>query len=155
MRCRCVSFFRSFGIEIAFVIDMNNRILITAERKENVLPLSLLLESHNYRVCVVERSFQAVEKIRNHHATLKPFDLLIAGTLLSTRSLWKMFLELEKIDMNLPFIVISDNEQTRLMKRLLDRGFYGYIVRPFDSVALLNSVMNILRNIRKYRRQIR
>lgn len=134
---------------------MNNRILITAERKENALPLSLLLESHNYRVCIVERSYQAVERIHTHHATSKPFDLLIAGTLLSAHSLWKLFSELEKIDRNLPFIVVSDNEKIRLMKRLLDKGFYGYIVRPFDSVALLNSVMNILRNIRKYRRQIR
>ena len=131
-----------------------HRILITAERKENVLPLSLLLESHNFRVCIVEKNFQAIEKIRSHREQIKPFDLLIAGSLLSTQSLWKLFLELERIDMALPFIVVSDNEKVRLMKRLLDKGFYGYIVRPFDSVTLLTSIMNILRNIRKYRRSI-
>jgi DNA-binding NtrC family response regulator len=128
------------------------RILITAEKKENALPLSLLLESHNFRVCMVEKDFQAIEKIRTHQAQLKPFDLLIAGTLMSGRALWKLFLELEKVDMNLPFIVVSDNNEAMLMKRLLDRGFYGYIVRPFDSIALLNSVINILGNISKYKK---
>jgi DNA-binding NtrC family response regulator len=134
---------------------VNNRILITAERKENALPLSLLLESHNFRVCIVEKGYQAIEKIRNHRSNLKPFDLLITGTLMSSQSLWKMFLELERVDVNLPFIIVSDGEKIGLMKRLLDRGFYGYIVKPFDSVALLNCVLNILKNIRKYRRHIR
>jgi len=132
----------------------HRRILITAERKENALPLSLLLESHNFRVCIVERSFQAIEKIHSHRKKIKPFDLLIAGSLMSAQSLWRLFLELEKIDMSLPFIVVSDNDKVRLMKRLLDKGFYGYIVRPFDSVTLLTSIMNILKNIRKYRRNI-
>ncbi len=130
------------------------RILITAEKKENALPLSLLLESHNFRVCLVEKDFQAIEKIRTHQAKLKPFDLLIAGTLMPGRALWKLFLELEKVDMNLPFIVVSDDNEAAVMKRLLDRGFYGYIVRPFDSITLLNSVINILENIGKYKSEI-
>lgn len=132
----------------------HKRILIAAEKKENALPLSLLLESHNLRVCLVERSFEAIEKIRTHRVNLKPFDLLITGTLMSGRSLWKMFVELEKVDKTLPFIIVSDGNKVHLMKRLLDKGFYGYIVKPFDSVTLLNSVMNILRNIRRYRRNI-
>lgn len=131
-----------------------HRILITAERKENALPLSLLLESHNFRVCIVEKGYQAIEKIRSHRAKLKPFDLIIAGSLMSAQSLWRLFSEIEKIDMSLPFIVVSDNEKVRLMKRLLDKGFYGYFVRPFDSVTLLTSIINILNNIRKYRRNI-
>jgi DNA-binding NtrC family response regulator len=131
-----------------------HRILIAAERKENALPLSLLLESHNFRVCIVEKGYQAIGKIRSHRAKFKPFDLLITGSLMSAQSLWRMFLEIEKIDLSLPFIVVSNNGKIRLMKQLLDKGFYGYIVRPFDSVTLLTSIMNILKNIRKYRRNI-
>ncbi len=131
-----------------------HRILIAAERKENTLPLSLLLESHNFRVCIVEKGYQAIDKIRSHHAKFKPFDLLITGSLMSAQSLWRMFLEIEKIDLSLPFIVVSNNGKIRLMKQLLDKGFYGYIVRPFDSITLLTNIMNILKNIRKYRRNI-
>ncbi|MCK4942834.1 MAG: response regulator [Candidatus Aminicenantes bacterium] len=122
------------------------------EKKENILPLSLLLESYNFRVTMIESVDSIVEKILFHSNSQEPIDLLIINMSLSDQALIKLFTKLKKLNFVLPFILISEEKKMELMNHLLEMDLYGYVNKPSEPVILVEQVMNILENVEKYKK---
>lgn len=127
-------------------------ILLSMEKKENILPLSLLLESYNFRVTMIESVDSIVEKILFHSNSQEPIDLLIINMSLSDQALIKLFTKLKKLNFVLPFILISEEKKMELMNHLLEMDLYGYVNKPSEPVILVEQVMNILENVEKYKK---
>lgn len=130
----------------------HQHILLSMEKKENILPLSLLLESYNFRVTMIESVDSIVEKILFHSNSQEPIDLLIINMSLSDQALIKLFTKLKKLNFVLPFILISEEKKMELMNHLLEMDLYGYVNKPSEPVILVEQVMNILENVEKYKK---
>ncbi len=120
-------------------------ILLACEKRENALPLSLFLEGQNFRVTIEENINHVVKKIRNGQNTLDPFALLIAGTQISERSLLELLSELKSLEINLPFIMISDSGNPALLNHLMAQRIEGAVVKSSEPVELVEMVQRILR----------
>lgn len=131
---------------------MKKHILLANEKRENSLPITLMLESYNYQVSVLKDGEDAQEKIEHFKTVNDPVDLIIFGTNFLDSQLNEFFENNEYTDKILPFIIISDTKKLSLMNHFLDMGFYGYLVGPTDPVILIEQVNTILFNIKKYKK---
>jgi DNA-binding response OmpR family regulator len=50
---------------------------------------------------------------------------------------------------NIPVIYISAFSDTRTMKRVAASGSYGYLVKPFDNVEMINLIYAVLKSLNK------
>lgn len=121
-------------------------ILLTGEKRENALPLSLFLESSDFQVTVVEKGSRIVEQFRQHQDPLEPFDLLVAGTQMSENLLLELLSEMKSRKIGLPFIMISDNCNQSWVKRIRDQYAGIYVANPTESFELVKVVEQIFKN---------
>ncbi len=121
------------------------RILLTGEKKENALPLSLFLEGQDFRVTVEENSSRFVKQVRGGENAASSFDLLVAGTQMPEKLLIELLLKLEISKVKVPLILISDNGR-RPWFELLKSSYPGlrlYAVKPTEPQELVKVVKKI------------
>jgi DNA-binding NtrC family response regulator len=121
-------------------------ILLTGEKRENALPLSLFLEGHDFQVTVEEKGSRVVEQIRQHQDPLEPFDLLVTGTQMSERLLLELLSEMESRKIGIPFIMISDNSNQAWVRRIRDQYAGIYVANPTEPYELVKVVEQIFKN---------
>lgn len=131
---------------------MKKHILLVSEKRENSLPISLMLESYNFHVSLLKDGEDPQEKLEYFKSEDYPVDLIIFGTNFLDSQLNEFFESKKYSNKTLPFIIISDTKKISLMNHLLDLGFYGYLVNPADSVILIEQVNTIFFNIQKYKK---
>lgn len=127
-------------------------ILLTGEKRENSIPISLLLESYNYHISILKDNKNLWEKIDHYKRKNDPVDLIIFGTDFHDTQLDTFFYCEDCQDKSLPFIIISESDRFDLMSRILDSGFYGYFVNLSDPLILIEQVNTLIKNVSKYKR---
>ncbi len=130
---------------------MKKHILLANEKKKNSLPISLMLESYNFQVSILNEWKGLSKKIKDFRSKKNPIDLIILGTKFSDSQLNEFFESIDISNKDLPFILISDTKKLSLMNHILDLGFYGYFVSSSDPVVLIEQVNTIFFNIGKYK----
>ncbi len=131
------------------VNTMNKKhILLAGENEANSLSICLILESYNFFVSKANEEVDLLKKIEFFRIKKKPVDLIILGTELSDLRI-KIFFD--GIDKSLPFIIISDSQKIKLMRDILNNGFYGCLLKPTDSILLVEQASAIIFNINKYK----
>jgi len=123
-------------------------ILLAGEKKTISLPISLMLESYNFHITVLNKEEDLLKRIEYYKSVNEPVDLVILGSNYSDVQINSLFSSLNK---SMPFLIISDVKKLNLMNSLLNKGFYGYLVSPSDTVVLIEHINTIFFNLKKYK----
>ncbi|MCK4889344.1 MAG: hypothetical protein KAS97_05385, partial [Candidatus Aminicenantes bacterium] len=113
-----------------------NHILLVGEDRNKSLSIRLMIESYNNRITIIEDKKSISSDLNVYQNRKDPVDLLLVGSKFTSREINRMFSNFKKHKLNFPFIILSNNKKYSLLSNLLEKKFYGYIVKPDDIVFL-------------------
>jgi len=120
------------------------------EEEKNSLPLTLLLESCKFKVTIFEDHKSIMNNLLIQRNILHEVDLLLIGTLFKSNEILDFFYYLRDLNISIPYIILSNNENYKLLSKLIDEGFYGYNIRVSEPEIILELIDTIFLNISKF-----
>ncbi|MCK5221069.1 MAG: hypothetical protein KAR14_05770 [Candidatus Aminicenantes bacterium] len=127
-----------------------NHILLVGEDRNESLSIGLMVESFNNRITIIEDKKSITNNIAIFQNRANPIDLLLIGSKLTSKEINRMFSNFKKHKLNFPFIILTNKKKFSLINNLLEKGFYGYMVKPGDTVLLMHHIQTLFKNIDKY-----
>jgi len=127
-----------------------NHILLVGEDRNESLSIGLMIESLNNRITITENKKSITNDIAIFKNKSEPIDLLLIGSKLTSKEINRMFSNFKKHKLNFPFIILTNKKKPSLINNLLEKGFYGYIVKSGDTVLLMHHIQTLFENIDKY-----
>ena len=127
-----------------------NHILLVGEDRNESLSIGLMIESFNNRITIIEDKKNITNNIAIFQNKANPIDLLVIGRKLTSKEINRMFANFKKHKLNFPFIILTNKKKFSLINNLLEKEFYGYMVKPGDTVLLMQHIQSLFENIDKY-----
>ena len=127
-----------------------NHILLVGEDRNESLSIGLMVESFNNRITIIEDKKSITNDIAIFKNKANPINLLLIGSKLTSKEINRMFSNFKKHKLNFPFIILTNKKKFSLINNLLEKGFYGYMVKPGDTVLLMHHIQTLFKNIDKY-----
>ena len=119
-------------------------ILVADDEQNTLMTMQFILEVADYRVTTAENGQEALDDILESRNTDSPIDLLITDIQMPGLTGLELVDELNRLKMDIPFIVITGYGNSELEKELTDRGCDGCLDKPIDEEELVNSVARLL-----------
>ena len=127
-----------------------NHILLVGEDRNESLSIGLMVESFNNRITIIEDKKSITNEIAIFKNKANPINLLLIGSKLTSKEINRMFSNFKKHKLNFPFIILTNKNKFSLINNLLEKEFYGYMVKPGDTVLLMHHIQSLFENIDKY-----
>ena len=119
-------------------------ILVADDEQNTLMTMQFILEVADYRVTTAENGQEALDDILESRNTDSPIDLLITDIQMPGLTGLELVDELNRLKMDIPFLVITGYGNSELEKELTDRGCDGCLDKPIDEEELVNSVARLL-----------
>ena len=119
-------------------------ILVADDEQNTLMTMQFILEVANYRVTTAENGQEALDDILESRNTDSPIDLLITDIQMPGLTGLELIDELNRLNMRIPFLVITGYGNHELTAELTDRGCHGCLDKPIDEEELVNSVAMLL-----------
>ena len=117
------------------------KILIVEDEEAIASGLKFNFEQEGYEAVVTEDGPTALEKFQHEDA---PFDLVVMDLMLPGMSGYETSLEIRKLDIHIPILVLSARTLAEDKARAFDCGTDQYMTKPFALPELLSRVRNLL-----------
>ena len=125
---------------------MNIPHILIADNEENLLhSIKFILKAAHYKVTTVRDGKRALKTILSAEDSDAPISLLIADLQMSKLSGLELINELQRLEVNIPILVISRFGDRKLKSKLKPTGFREFLDKPFDSDDLLKKVKKLLK----------
>jgi signal transduction histidine kinase len=124
------------------------RILICDDNVEFLRTIGEMLKFHGYDPIITKTGNQALDKARKLGPNLVLLDYRLPDTDGAT-----VLRELRKVDHDLPIIIMTGYGDQKLAAEVIKLGAMDYLVKPFKSGELLESIQNTLRKVEEIRRK--
>jgi len=99
-----------------------------------------ILDSAGYKVELAVDGKDALEKLIYANNTADQFDLLMTDIEMPVLNGIGLLSELNKLDLNIPAIAFTGNENKEIVVELLRRGCSDYLAKPFEKEEMLQRV---------------
>jgi len=131
---------------------MSGKHILLAEDDPHIrLSLSIILRKAGYEVTTAEDGQDALEKIIGLKNTHNSADLLLTDIQMPGISGMELIDELEKMDIQVPVLVITGYGDKQTVVDLMRRGCADYIDKPFEPQNLLERLPLIFKKTEKVR----
>ncbi len=115
-------------------------IIIADDDKESCEELTEALEDRGYKVQSVHRGEDAVERILKTKFDVVLMDLKMPGI-----GGFEAFKKIEKINSDLPVIIITGSLPSEVSSQLKKMSFYRIFYKPFDVESLIQEIEKVLK----------
>lgn len=115
------------------------RILWVDDEIDLLRPHVMFLNQRNYIVTPVSNGDDAIALCRKEH-----FDLLLLDEMMPGRDGLSTLQEISEIAPNLPVVMITKNEEERLMDEAIGRKIADYLIKPVNPHQILSACKRIL-----------
>ncbi len=122
---------------------MTPKILLVEEEAVTHRAICNSFKKNNYQYTGVTNLSDALVKIKTEH-----FDIIFSDAKLPDGSGFELLDEVQKILLDVPFIIITDSEDKAILKHALNKGASDFLSKPFH---MQNIPMIIDRNIERKR----
>jgi len=102
--------------------------------------VSKILDNAGYKAEVAVDGKDGLKEIIDANNTPDQFDLLITDINMPVLDGIELLDELRKLDLNIPAIAFTGNEDKKIVIELLRRGCSDYLAKPFDKKELIQRV---------------
>ncbi|MCF8259429.1 MAG: response regulator [Melioribacteraceae bacterium] len=121
---------------------MDKTILIVDDTPENIQILSSILKDYQKKVAI---NGDLALKIAN--SPVRP-DLILLDIMMPGKDGYEVIKELKSNEYtkNIPVIFLTSKDSQAEMEKGLQLGAVDYLLKPFDSEKMLNSIHQILNN---------
>jgi DNA-binding response OmpR family regulator len=115
------------------------RVLIIEDDPKVAAFLELGLRDESFDVTVAHDGADGLERARTEH-----FDLILLDRMLPRLSGHDLLVELRRSGSQVPVLILSARESADEIRRLLEAGANGYLVKPFRFDDLLERIRALL-----------
>ncbi len=119
-------------------------ILIAEDEKHIRLALGIVLRQAGFAVHVAANGHEAFEIVMRHAAGDNPITLIITDIFMPKVGGLELMDMLNEKGFAIPVIVITGYGNSELILKLRNRGFAGYLDKPFIPDELLTQVKTVL-----------
>lgn len=117
---------------------MNKKnILVVDDEIVSRKKVSKILDNAGYKAEVAVDGKDGLKKIIDANNTPDQFDLLITDINMPVLDGIELLDELNELDLNIPAIAFTGNEEKEIVVELLRRGCSDYLAKPFDKKELI------------------
>ena len=116
-----------------------NKILVVDDDRNILKVIKLRLEAENYQVVTATDAEDALAKARNEGFDLALLDLKLIG-----RNGIELMGDLQKLDPELPIIILTAHGTIKSAVEAMSRGAFSYLTKPFDDQELLLQIQKSL-----------
>lgn len=119
--------------------DNKSKILWVDDEIELLRPHILFLEEKGYSIHPVTNADDAVSLVRQHH-----FDLVLLDEMMHGKDGLAALAEMKEIDPSLPVVMVTKNEEERLMEDAIGSRIDDYLTKPVNPSQILSTCKKIL-----------
>jgi DNA-binding response OmpR family regulator len=131
---------------------MDKKHILVVEDEENMLhAMEFILEAADHKVTAAKSSQEALKKILAAKDESSPVDLLIADFQMPPLTGLELIDELNRLDIDMPVLVITGYGNKKLVVELRRRGCDEYLDKPFDDEELVKRVTMLLGKKREHK----
>ncbi len=124
---------------------MKHTILLVDDDPNFLSLMELALEEGNFNIISVNRPKEALRIIAESHEAV---DLIVSDINMPEISGEDLLREVKRLDSSIEVILITGNSALDAAARSIIDGAYDYLIKPFNSKGLLNTVNNALEHKR-------
>ncbi len=126
-------------------------ILLSGGDSSDYISIKLLLDSFDYKTSVIKSTHSIWNSLIDYKKKRDPVDLIIFGTECPEEKVNEYFNNISDPMKCPPFIIMDDSDKSELISRLINCGFYGYMISPTDPYKLVKQVNQIFLNVNRYK----
>lgn len=119
--------------------ENKSKILWVDDEIELLRPHILFLEEKGYSIQPVTNADDAVSLVRQHH-----FDLVLLDEMMPGKDGLAALAEMKEIDPTLPVVMVTKNEEERLMEDAIGSRIDDYLTKPVNPSQILSTCKKIL-----------
>ena len=125
------------------------KVLVIEDDKGTRNAIKILLELNNIEVNTTDDNRQVLKKLENDS-----FNLIICAAGLALNAEYPILTEVKENPKHFktPFIVLADLRDEALQRNIMDLGADDFIVKPFSSKVMLNTIRLKMDRTKKYRK---
>jgi CheY-like chemotaxis protein len=125
---------------LAMMNFKNKHVLVADDEKHTRLAISLVLRKSGFKVSVADNGLDALARVQGQES----FDLLVVDVQMPGLTGPELIGELEKINLELPILMISGYRDSEVLSGLLMKGCVDYLEKPFEPEQFMSSVEKVL-----------
>ncbi|MDZ7289834.1 MAG: response regulator [candidate division KSB1 bacterium] len=119
--------------------EARNKILWVDDEIELLRPHILLLEEKGYSVCPAANADDAISFVRR-----ESFDLVLLDEMMPGKDGLTALAEIKEINPSLPVVMVTKNEEERLMEEAIGSRIDDYLTKPVNPSQILSTCKKIL-----------
>ncbi len=121
---------------------MPKKVLVVDDDVKTVTFLSAALEENGYEAVGAHNGQEGLEKIKSEHP-----DLVILDVMMPKKTGFVLFKQIRRDDnfKELPVIMLTGNSEDDNVKRAMELGIKGYLLKPVSKKALLTRIVHALK----------
>ena len=120
-------------------------ILIVDDEEKLVNMMDYLLVKNGYRVSTSLNAHDALIKIKNVHERGESIDLLITDIVMPEMTGFELIDEIQKSGLRMKTMAISGKLKKGGDAELANKGFNGYLSKPFGPMQLVEEIREVMR----------
>ena len=119
-------------------------ILLVDDEQNTLLTIQFILEVANYKVTTANNGKEALDKILEAKKSDDKIDLLVLDIQMPCLTGLELIDELNRLDINIPILVITGYRNKELVIELMRKGCGEYLDKPFDDEELIKRIAMLL-----------
>ena len=119
-------------------------ILVVDDEQNMLLAIQFILEVANYKVTTAQNGQEALNRVLEAKNSGNEIELLILDIQMPCLTGIELIDELNRLDINIPILVITGYGNNRLAIELMRKGCSEYLDKPFDDEELIRRIAMLL-----------
>ena len=119
-------------------------ILVVDDEQNMLLAIQFILEVANYTVTTAQNGQEALNRVLEAKNSDNEIELLILDIQMPCLTGMELIDELNRLDINIPILVITGYGNNKLSIELMRKGCSEYLDKPFDDEELIRRIAMLL-----------
>ncbi|MBC8228246.1 response regulator [bacterium] len=119
-------------------------ILVVDDEQNMLLAIQFILEVANYKVTTAQNGQEALNRVLEAKNSDNEIELLILDIQMPCLTGMELIDELNRLDINIPILVITGYGNNKLSIELMRKGCSEYLDKPFDDEELIRRIAMLL-----------
>ena len=119
-------------------------ILVVDDEQNMLLAIQFILEVANYKVTTAQNGQEALNRVLEAKNSGNEIELLILDIQMPCLTGIELIDELNRLDINIPILVITGYGNNKLSIELMRKGCSEYLDKPFDDEELIRRIAMLL-----------
>jgi len=119
-------------------------ILVVDDEQNMLLAIQFILEVANYKVTTAQNGQEALNRVLEAKNSDNEIELLILDIQMPCLTGIELIDELNRLDINIPILVITGYGNNKLSIELMRKGCSEYLDKPFDDEELIRRIAMLL-----------